>query len=204
MKYPSKDLIIFKSNLNLLMLDASFNHSSELRISNLSINENEHLERSNMIQWLEDNYPNILNSYESANKMCSEGNPAECLSSCRNVITGIFTYEKTEGTKWYTGLKSACNRDKNIVNITSPSQISSWKNNSTHDQDKNKRYNYPRFKTISQIYSFLSDLGPHKDEANINNGSVDYETPTLEDAFWGLRMTESILIWLYQNKKNTL
>ena len=52
-----------------------------------------------------------------------------------------------------------------------------------------------------QIYSFLSDLGPHKDEANLLNGQVDYETPTMKDAIMGLRFTESILIWLYQNQQ---
>lgn len=82
-----------------------------------------------------------------------------------------------------------------------PNIIPSFKNNHTHADDINLRYNYPRFKTVFQVYSYLSDLGPHKDEANLLNGQVDYEIPTMKDAIMGLRFTESILIWLYQNRE---
>lgn len=199
--FASKDLKELRTNLNLLALDISFDDELNLSISSLILREkDERIYKVGMINWLEKNYINVLNSYENAVKMCSQGNSVECLSDCRNVLTGIFTYHKDEGTKWYTGLKSACKDDKNINNVNSPSKIASWKNGTTNDADPNKRYNYPRFKTISQIYSFLSDLGPHKDEANIVEGIVDFENPTIEDAFWGLRLTESILIWLYQNQ----
>lgn len=203
--FASKDFKELRTNLNLLALDISFNNEMYLSISPLTIREeDEKVFRGGMINWLGHNYPNVLSSYENAVKMCSEGNSVECLSDCRNVLAGIFTYHKEEGTKWYTGLKSACKDDKNISNIYSPSNIPLWKNGAANDTDPNKRYNYPRFKTINQIYSFLSDLGPHKDEANIVDGVVDYENPTPEDAFLGLRLTESILIWLYQNQSNNL
>jgi hypothetical protein len=203
--FASKDLKELRTNLNLLALDISFNDEMNLSISSLTIREEEEkVFKSGMLDWLGNNYSNVLSSYENAVKMCSAGNSVECLSDCRNVLTGIFTYHKAEGTKWYTGLKSACKHDKNISNINSPSNIPLWKNGAANDTDPNKRYNYPRFKTINQIYSFLSDLGPHKDEANIVDGIVDFENPTPEDAFWGLRLTESILIWLYQNQSNNL
>lgn len=203
--YVSKDFQVLKTNLNLLALDISFTDDLDLSISPLTLREeSETIYKSGMIDWLDKNYTNILSSYENAIKMCSEGNSVECLSDCRNVLTGIFTYHKDEGTKWYMGLKVACRDDKNISNVSSPINIPMWKNGTANDVDPNKRYNYPRFKTISQIYSFLSDLGPHKDEANIVDGNVDFENPSLEDAFWGLRLTESILIWLYQNQPNNL
>lgn len=203
--FASKDFKELRTNLNLLALDISFTDELNLSISSLTLREeDETAYKSGLINWLENNYTNVLSSYENAVKMCSQGNSVECLSDCRNVLTGIFTYHKEEGTKWYNGLKSACKDDKNINNVVSPSNIASWKNGAANDPDPNKRYNYPRFKTISQIYSFLSDLGPHKDEANIVDGIVDFENPTLEDAFWGLRLTESILIWLYQNQSNDL
>jgi len=203
--FASKDFKELRTNLNLLTLDISFTDELNLSISSLTLREeDEMVYKSGLLNWLEKNYTNVLSSYENAVKMCSQGNSVECLSDCRNVLTGIFTYHKEEGTKWYNGLKSACKDDKNINNVGSPSNITSWKNGAANDPDPNKRYNYPRFKTISQIYSFLSDLGPHKDEANIVDGIVDFENPTLEDAFWGLRLTESILIWLYQNHANDL
>jgi hypothetical protein len=191
-----------KNNLNILDLDISINEESVLKVTPFSLLDKERKqERTGMVKWLEDNYSNILSSYEGAVKMCGEGNPVECLSNCRNVITGIFSYHKDDKTKWVKGLQKACSLDKNIDNIVNPNTIPSFKNNHTHADDTNLRYNYPRFKTVYQIYSFLSDLGPHKDEANLLNGQVDYETPTMKDAIMGLRFTESILIWLYQNQQ---
>ena len=203
--FASKDFKELRTNFNLLALDISFTDELNLSISSLTLREeDETAYKSGMLNWLEKNYTNVFSSYENAVKMCSQGNRAECLSDCRNVLTGIFTYHKEERTKWYTGLKLACKDDKNINNVSSSNNILLWKNGDANNVNPNKRYNYPRFKTISQIYSFLSDLGPHKDEANIVDGIVDFENPTLEDAFWGLRLTESILIWLYQNQSNDL
>ena len=200
-KYSSKEFEKLKSNLNILTLDINFNQDLELKITMFSLNEARETEtRSLMVEWLKTNYPNIQESYESAVRMFGEANAVECLSDCRNVITGIFSYQKEEGTKWYKGLQKACIADKNIEKVQSPISIPSWKNGLANDRDPNKRYNYPRFKTICQIYSFLSDLGSHKDEANIINGIIDYERPTFEDAHLGLRLTESILVWIYQNQ----
>ncbi len=203
-EYNSKDFKHLKSNLNILGLDITFDELENDKLVVKAFSFIKKVEdKSIMISWLGRYYPNILESYEAAIKMHGEGNSVECLVNCRNVLTGIFSYSKDEQTKWYKGLQKACKTDKNISNIQSPSNISNWKYN-PHDADKNKRYNYPRFKTIVQLYSFVSDLGAHKDEGNIINGIVDHEKPELTDALLGLRMTEDVLIWLYQNRKNNL
>lgn len=204
-QYSSKTFKQLQVSLNILSLDITFDDDLNLIVTPFSITGVEgDVVKSAVVLWLEDYYPNILESYENAVRMCGEGNPPECLSDCRNVITGIFSYSKREGTGWYTGLQFACSADKNIQKIGAPNNIPSWQNGTANSGEENKRYNYPRFKTICQIYSFLSDLGPHKDEANIVNGIVDYEIPTQEDALWGLRMTENILVWLYQNQDDNL
>ncbi len=51
---------------------------------------------------------------------------------------------------------------------------------------------------IYKLYSFTCALGAHITEGNVNGENIDFETATLEDAFMALRMTESVLIWLYQ------
>lgn len=200
-EYPSKNLKLLKNNLNILAYDISFNSEFDLRVSPFSsLDQANQEEKTIMIEWLEDNYLNVLSSYEGAVRMCSEGNSVECLSNCRNVITGIFSYYKDDPSKWVKGLQNACHLDKNISKVSNPNNIPAYKKKQTHSEDLNLRYNYPRFKTIFQVYSFLSDLGPHKDEATLVNGKVDHETPTMEDSIMGLRFTESILIWLYQNQ----
>lgn len=42
------------------------------------------------------------------------------------------------------------------------------------------------------------DLGAHITEGNIDDGVVDSEVASMEDALWVLRMTEDMLIWLFQ------
>ncbi|NLI63963.1 MAG: hypothetical protein GX367_04435 [Bacteroidales bacterium] len=203
-EYSNQDFKYLKSNLNILGLDITFDEvrNNQLIVSSFSFIEKAE-DKSTMVTWLEQYYPNILESYEAAIKMHGEGNSVECLINCRNVLTGIFSYNKDEKTKWYSGLQKACKMDKNISNIKSPSNIPNWRCN-PNNEDINKRYNYPRFKTIAQLYSFLSDLGAHKDEGNIIDGIVDHEKPEISDALLGLRMTEDVLIWLYQNRENNL
>ena len=197
--YPSFEMKKLRSNLNLLYLDLHFDKFNKLQITTLSSSiSTEYNVRSGMLQWLDNNYNNISEAYENACKMASDGQPAECLTNCRSVITGIFSYKKDEGKKWISGLQNVCYRDKNISNVDKPNNIPSWKNNCPNDPEVNKRYNYPRFKTIAQTYSYLSDLGPHITEANRDGNMVDCEMVDIHDAMMGLRFTESILIWLYQ------
>lgn len=64
----------------------------------------------------------------------------------------------------------------------------------------NQRYQYPRYNLIYKLYSYLSDLGAHKNEGNkLQSGGVDSEDCSMEDAFLGLRMTEDMLVWVYQS-----
>lgn len=44
------------------------------------------------------------------------------------------------------------------------------------------------------IYSMLSDYGTHRNEST-------QEIPSIDDALFALRLTDSILFWVYSKKK---
>ena len=45
------------------------------------------------------------------------------------------------------------------------------------------------------IYSMLSDYGTHRNEGTV-------EQPTLDDALFSLRLTDSILLWVYSRRRD--
>ena len=51
---------------------------------------------------------------------------------------------------------------------------------------------------INKLYVFTCDLGAHINEGYTENGEVDLEEASIEDALWSLRATEDMLIWIYQ------
>jgi len=65
----------------------------------------------------------------------------------------------------------------------------------------NVGFKFSRFKTVYQLYSLASDLGPHISEGPIIDGKVCTEKSTLVDALWILRMTEDFLIWVKNSQK---
>ena len=58
---------------------------------------------------------------------------------------------------------------------------------------ENKAGKLTKTKTIYMIYSMLSDYGTHRNEAT-------QEVPSLEDALFSLRLTDSILYCVYSKK----
>ena len=59
---------------------------------------------------------------------------------------------------------------------------------------ENKAGKLTKTKTVYMIYSMLSDYGTHRNEST-------QEVPTIEDALFSLRLTDSILFWIYSKKK---
>jgi hypothetical protein len=60
--------------------------------------------------------------------------------------------------------------------------------------NENKEGKLTKTKTIYMIYSMMSDYGTHRNENTI-------ESPTVEDALFCLRLTDSILFWVYSKNK---
>lgn len=212
-EYGSKDFKRLRNNLNILGLDFSFDRKEKVDLIILPFEfSNKTGDKSILTEWLETNYPNILISYEKAIAAYGIPDYEATLTHCRSVLTGIFSYSKGNSSKWLMGLQSACEKDRNLINIDKPNNISSLKfikrkdvTNAEYELlDRDKKYNYPRFRTILQLYSFLSDLGPHITEAPLVKGIPDTEIIYMSDALMGLRMTEDVLIWLYQSQINNI
>lgn len=194
--YPSKEFKALRSNINILNLDIQFTDDGLRVIPFTNRVVESSFDDNILIHWLSENYPNIKDSYTDAIKAYSNGDDVGCIIHCRNTITGIFTINKQEQTKWMDGLKTACNKDKNITNVNT-NQIHTIKYN-INSSNVDERYQYQRYNLIYNLYIFTCALGAHVNEGNKTKDGVDSEVTTMEDAFMALRMTEDILIWLYQ------
>lgn len=193
---PSKQFQELQSNMNMLGLNIMFSDDglSVLPFTD-SLSESS-FDNNVLLQWLSNKYSNISTEYIDAVKAYSTGDETACITHCRSVITGIFSYKKIEQRKWLDGLRTVCNKDKNILGVEI-SKIHKYDYNA-NSSDPNARYQYPRYNLIYKLYSFTCALGAHITEGNVNGENIDFETATLEDAFMALRMTEAVLIWLYQ------
>lgn len=195
-KYANKNFKVFRSNCNILELEVCFDDEGLGVFPFTGGVRESSFDNSILIQWLERKYANVAESYTDAIKAYSNGDEIGCITHCRNVITGIFTYKKDVQRKWIDGLQKVCNKDKHIDKVTA-NRISSFHYNA-NSSNENDRYQYPRFNLIYKLYSYTSALGAHINEGNVTDNSIEFEEATLEDAFMALRMTEDMLIWLYQ------
>ncbi|OXM83698.1 hypothetical protein [Paenibacillus rigui] len=186
-------------NLHILNLDISFTNSKLILrpFTEQSGNRNTSL----LVDWLNETYPEIGRSYKEAVENYISGQPVPCLSSCRNVITGIFSEFKDDGNKWVKGLQKL-STDTFIEKVITPNNIvqGSANKNIIFD-DQTKQFNYPRFTLFYNLYSLTSDLGAHINEAPKIDGVLFPEVATLNDALLGLRMTEDVLIWVKERLK---
>lgn len=196
MKYPSKVFMQLRTNVNILGLDICFDDEALCIMPFTGSLRESSFDNSVILQWLSGRYENIAESYIDAMKAYSVSDEVGCIAHCRNIITGIFTYKKAAQRKWLDGMQKVCCKDKNILNVPI-NKIPEFKYNA-NAEDVNARYQYPRYNLIYKLYSYTCALGAHKNEGNVNQAGVEFEDATLEDAFFALRMTEDLLIWLYQ------
>ena len=86
------------------------------------------------------------------------------------------------------------------ANISSVQDLSQALNTELKKEDladffyENKAGKLTKTKTVYMIYSMLSDYGTHRNEST-------QEIPSIEDALFALRLTDSILFWVYSKKK---
>ena len=196
-KYATYSFETFSQNLHLIGLDICLNDIGGLTILPFSdsIRESE-FDFSLLMVWLRTNYENIADSYIDAVRAYSSGDNVGCITHCRNIITGIYTTKKDPQRKWMDGLKKICANDKNITNVDA-NKIHTYVYNANSD-DNNLRYQYPRYNLIYRLYAYSCALGAHINEANTTPSGIDFEIVKPEDALMCLRMTEDMLIWLYQ------
>lgn len=188
---------VLKDNLNILGLEMSWQEDS-FCIQHFTERILETKSDIDMVsQWLDRNYPEVFESYINAKKAYSNGDCVGSVVHCRNIITGIFSTNKEEGYEWFSGLQKICADDKNILTIKSPKQIPNIKYNE-YSTKKDEKYRYPRFNFLYKLYVMTCALGAHANEGPLENGVINAEKTSMEDALWILRSTENFLIWLIQ------
>ena len=189
---------VFLQNLHLMGLEVCFDDKSNLTVLPFadSIREST-FDKSILMAWLQNSFANISETYSNAVKAYSNGDSVACITHCRNIITGIFSTQKDPQRKWMDGLLKVCANDKNINNAPL-NKLHTYVYNANAD-DVNQRYQYPRYNLIYRLYAFSCALGAHINEGNATTVGVDFEIVTAEDALMCLRMTEDLLIWLYQS-----
>lgn len=201
-KYPSLNFKSLLQNLQLLGFDVCLDQDNYLIALPFSdCIRGSKFNTSLLDVWLHSEYENIAKSYTNAIRSYSNNDSVACISHCRNIITGIFSTKKDPQRKWMDGLKKVCANDRNINKIDA-NKIHTI-NYNANDANENNRYQYPRYNLIYRLYAFSSALGAHINEGNTTSEGVDSEIALPEDAFLCLRMTEDMLIWLYQNSINS-
>lgn len=148
--------------------------------------------------WLKSNHQEVYDAYESAIDAYTQGHAGACIESCRTCIVSIFSkYRGTENfAKWMRGVY---NTSGDATSAT-PQDLSQAFTTDLKKEDladffsENRAGKLTKTKAIYMIYSMMSDYGTHRNEATS-------ETPTMEDALFSLRLTDSILFWVYSKNK---
>lgn len=148
--------------------------------------------------WLKQNHAEVYDSYESAIDAYTQGHAGACIESCRTCLVSIFSkYKGTEDfAKWMRGIynTSGENAISTVEDLTTALNTELRKDDLADFFYENRAGKLTKTKTIYMIYSMMSDYGTHRNEST-------QESPTLEDALLSLRLMDSILFWVYANKK---
>ncbi|MGL5316551.1 MAG: hypothetical protein ACRC92_25060 [Peptostreptococcaceae bacterium] len=195
-KNQSLDFKEFINSLKILNLDLEIvreKNSIKILLERFAGTLELEKEKSKLSEWLNNLNPDFRRVYEQALENYISGNAIATITSCRNLIIGLFNLAKDDKTKWLMGLKKV-STDKNIDLIINPQEILNKPLSSGWNEVK-----YPRFKTIYAVYSMASDLGDHSLEGPKIDGEMYLEDIKLYDAHLVLRMTEDILIWVMES-----
>jgi hypothetical protein len=148
--------------------------------------------------WLKQTHKEVYDSYESAIDAYTQGHAGACIESCRTCLVSIFSkYRGTEDfAKWMRGIYNTSGESS----VSSAQDLSQALNTDLRKDDladffyENRAGKLTKTKAIYMIYSMMSDYGTHRNEST-------QENPTVEDALFSLRLTDSILFWVYSKKK---
>jgi hypothetical protein len=151
--------------------------------------------------WLLTNHPEVYDSYDAAISAYISGHAGACIESCRTTLVSIFSkFKGTESfAKWLRGIFniSGDSNDSNIQELDRAIKTSLNKEDLAEFFNENKDGKLTKTKAIYMIYSMMSDYGTHRNEAT-------REKPTIDDALFMLRLTDSILFWVYSNTQRNI
>lgn len=111
-EYPSKSFQELQNNMNMLGLNIMFSDDGLSAMPFTNSLGKSSFDNNVLLQWLSGKYSNISTEYIDAVKAYSAGDETACITHCRSVITGVFSYKKIEQRKWLDGLRTVCNKDK--------------------------------------------------------------------------------------------
>jgi hypothetical protein len=148
--------------------------------------------------WIKSNHKEIYDAYKSAIDAYTQGHSGACIESCRTCVVSIFSkYKGTENfAKWMRGVyntsgdsvgSTPADLDKALKADLKKEELADFFN-------ENKEGKLTKTKAIYMIYSMMSDYGTHRNEGTV-------ELPTIEDALFCLRLTDTILFWVYSKNK---
>lgn len=171
--------------------------NERIKVSTLMGTNNDRISEIFSVEsWLFNNHPEVYEAYDSAISNYIDGHPGTCIEACRTTIVSIFSkYRGTEKfAKWLRGIfnLSGDSTDSTVEELTSAIGSSLKKDELAEFFHENKYGKLTKTKTIYMIYSMMSDYGTHRNEAT-------KEVPTMSDALFMLRLTDSILFWVYSN-----
>lgn len=196
------DFLELRNNLNVLNLDITYSKGKLILMPFTEQSLLTSRNPSSLMDWLSREYPSIGELYEEAIDNYMDGEAVSCISNCRNIITGIFSYFKNDGNRsWIKGLQNL-STDTNIENVITPNNIAQGSANKGIAFETDNVFKYPRFNLINKLYSLSSDLGAHSTEAPKIDGILHPEETTLNDALLCLRMTEDVLIWIKERLRS--
>ena len=148
--------------------------------------------------WLKTTHHRVYDAYESAIDAYTHGHAGACIESCRTCIVSIFSeYKGTDNfAKWIRGVfnTSGDNTSSNVSDLNQAIKADLNKDDLAEFFNENKSGRLTKTKTIYMIYSMMSDYGTHRNEQT-------QEVPTLADALFSLRLTDSILFWVYSKNR---
>lgn len=171
----------------------------KVRVATYMANDSQRIvELFSVENWLKQNHEEVYDAYESAVDAYTQGHAGACIESCRTCLVSIFSkYRGTEGfAKWMRGVynTSGDNENATIGDLSHALSHELKKDDLADFFSENREGKLTKTKAIYMIYSMMSDYGTHRNEST-------QENPTLEDALFSLRLTDSILFWVYSKNK---
>lgn len=148
--------------------------------------------------WIKSNHKEVYDAYKSAIDAYTQGHSGACIESCRTCIVSLFSkYKGTENfAKWLRGIynTSGESASASVADLDKALKADLRKEDLADFFNENRDGKLTKTKAIYMIYSMMSDYGTHRNESTI-------ESPSVEDALFCLRLTDSILFWVYSKNK---
>ena len=144
--------------------------------------------------WLQDKHPGVYDAYNSAISSYTNGHSGTCIEACRTALVSFFSeYKGTESfAKWMRGIFNVSGEsyDFSVAELDTELKKILRQDDLADFFHENKNGKLTKTRCIYMIYSMMSDYGTHRNEST-------KETPSLADALFMLRLTDSILFWVY-------